>query len=193
MKRILSLCLIVLLLTVTASADVLWEPYDNDYYWGNSEKVTSVAEKYEVPVGSTVNVYTAPEGGELIKTLEGGTVVYVGFSLEENGELWATGYPLYDYDTEGWFRLGRLQKQYSHQDFVNDYADHISAQEAYLTASDISGTVYTWTYPGSGVSDGTIPPEALDTDYNDGQLSYGLVYTDPEGGQWGYRSEEHTS
>lgn len=188
MKKLLCILSVLLLLTVSVSADILWEPFDNDYYWDNHEKAATVAAKYEVPEGMTVNVYTAPANGKLIKTLEEGTVVYVGFSLEENGETWATGYPLGDFDTEGWFRLGRLQKQYSHEEFVNDHADQIAAEEAWLVASEVGGTIYTWTYPGSGVSDGILEQELLESgsDYNDGKVSYGLVYTDPEGGRWGY-------
>ena len=188
MKRILCILCAVLLLTVSVSADVLWEPYDNKYYWDNSQRTSTVAAKYEVPVGMTVNIYTAPVGGKCIKTLKAGTVLYVGFSLTENGELWATGYPLGDFETEGWFRLGRLQKQYSHSEFVNDHGDSIAAEENHLVCKDIGGTVYTWTYPGSGVSDGILEAEILsaDTGYNDGKLFYGLVYTDPDGGRWGY-------
>lgn len=188
MKKILCILMAVLLLSISASADVLWEPYDNDYYQKHYQQATTIAAKYEVPEGMTVNVYTAPVNGKLIKTLEEGTVVYVGFSLKENGEVWATGYPLGDFETEGWFRLGRLQKQYSHTEFVNDNADQIAAEEAWLIAKDVGGTIYTWTFPGSGVSDGILEQEILeaDTGYNEGKVSYGLVYTDPDGGKWGY-------
>ena len=187
MKKIFCILMIVMLLSVSASADILWEPFDNDYYWRNHQQAATVAAVYEVPSGMTVNVYTAPVGGTLIKTLEEGTAVYVGFSLKENGEVWATGYPLGDFETEGWFRLGRLQKQYSHKEFVNDYADQIAAEEAWLVAADVDGDIYTWTFPGSGVSDGVLEQEILEgASYNDGKVSYGLVYTDPDGGRWGY-------
>ncbi|MBQ9968650.1 MAG: hypothetical protein IJO88_08005 [Oscillospiraceae bacterium] len=188
MKKLFCILMTVMLLTVGVSADVLWEPYDNDYYWKHYQQASTVAAVYEVPDGLTVNVYTAPVGGKCIKTLEEGTAVYVGFSLKENGEIWATGYPLGDFETEGWFRLGRLQKRYSHEEFVNDNADQIAAEEGWLVASEVGGTIYTWTYPGSGVSDGILEEELLSSgsDYNDGMVSYGLVYTDPDGGRWGY-------
>ena len=188
MKKIFCVLMTILLLSINVSADILWEPFDNDYYWDHYQQAATVAAVYEVPEGMTVNIYTAPVNGTLIKTLEEDTAIYVGFSLKEDGEVWATGYPLGDFDTEGWFRLGRLQKQYSHIEFINDYADQIAAEEAWLVASEVGGTIYTWTYPGSGVSDGILEEELLSSgsEYNDGKVSYGLVYTDPEGGRWGY-------
>lgn len=188
MKKLFCILLTVLLLSVSVSADVLWEPYRNDYYWKHAQSTTTVDARYEVPQGMTANIYSAPVNGKLIKTLEAGTTVYVGMSTVKHGEVWGVGYPLGDFETEGWFRLGRLQKQYSHEDFVNDHADSIAAEEAWLVAAEVGGDLYTWTYPGSGISDGVLPQEALEaaSDYNNGNVSYGLVYTDPNGGKWGY-------
>lgn len=186
MKRMLYLLLCLLIMSVPVRADVLWEPYENDYYWDNYENTATIAAKYEVPDGMTLNVYTQPNGN-VIKTLEEGTVVYVGFSLEEGGEVWATGYPLGDFETEGWFRLGRLQKQYSHNEFMTEFAKDITSGGE-MKASEIGGSVYTWTYPGSGTSDGILEQDLLvsASDYNDGMLSYSFTYTDPNGGKWGY-------
>ncbi|MGN0478129.1 MAG: hypothetical protein ACI4GO_01725, partial [Hominenteromicrobium sp.] len=39
-------------------------------------------------------------------------------------------------------------------------------------------------YPGSGVWAGSI--SELNPNYDDGKLSYHDIYTDPDGGQWGY-------
>ena len=33
LKKLFCILMTVMLLTVGVSADVLWEPYDNDYYW----------------------------------------------------------------------------------------------------------------------------------------------------------------
>ena len=188
MKKIMLLLIIIVLLANTVSADILWEPLDNEYYWEHYEETQGVHAKYEVPEGMTVNIYTAPSDGTLIKTLEAGTVVYVGQSAEINGEIWAAGYPLWDYETEGWFRLGRLQKQYSHYEFTKEFSSDISSDGGELIAANIGGSIYTWTYPGSGCSDGILEQELLESgsDYNDGKVSYDLVYTDPNGGKWGY-------
>ena len=164
-------------LAVTASADILWEPTDVYYDYEKSE---TVARTYYVPEGMTVNLYKSPNGGALIKTMEAGTRVYVGFRQEVGGEVWGVGYPVGG--SEGWFRLGRLQLEYDHEEFMKDH--EVSEQEGVITDYRIQDQIYTWTYPGSGILDRSIPE--INPNYNDGKLEYRCVYTDPDGGQWGY-------
>ena len=164
-------------LAVTASADILWEPTDVYYDYEKSE---TVARTYYVPEGMTVNLYKSPNGGARIKTMEAGTRVYVGFRQEVGGEVWGVGYPVGG--SEGWFRLGRLQLEYDHEEFMKDH--EVSEQEGVITDYRIQDQIYTWTYPGSGILDRSIPE--INPNYNDGKLEYRRVYTDPDGGQWGY-------
>lgn len=187
MKRSLLLTLLLLLtLTVTVSADVLWEPYDNLYYQSHYDAMDSyIGQIYVVPEGMTVNLYRDPKNGGLITTMEAGTRVYAGPSMTINGEVWAAGYILGDF-TEGWFRLGRMQKEYSHEDFMDDYAADIEGSSEQIPVTELNGTVFTWTWPGSGHSDGTRTFDGSASDYNDGYLSFLFVYTDPNGGRWGY-------
>lgn len=189
MKRLITLAAAFLLLTtwiLPASADVLWEPYDNSYYQTHSDDLHYLKQTYVVPENSTVNLYKSPVGGGLIKTLEAGTRVYVGPYGEINGEIWAAGYAYGDWDNEGWFRLERLQKEYGHEDFTEEYGDSFLATDDQLTRDDIDTEIYTWTYPGSGQGDGVIPADALGGGYNDGVMDFQFVYTDPDGGRWGY-------
>lgn len=188
MKKLVTplLCLCLLLsLTVTASADILWEPYTNAYY--DYDKVETVAAAYVVPEGMTVNVYESPETPAVLTTWQAGTRVYVGFRQTVDGQVWGVGYAYGDYENEGWFRLGRLQKEYSHNDFMSTFgADCTEDESLVLTADDITGTVHTWTYPGSGTDAGSIPAEAVGGDYNNGVISFRTIYTDPDGGRWGH-------
>ena len=185
MKRIICLLAVFCLLTVTVSADVLWEPYVDDYYNDHHQTMHSVNAKYAVPDGMSANIYDEPNG-KIIATMEACTIVYVGFSCEVEDEIWATGYPLYAYESEGWFRLGRLQKQYSHDEFTKDYSKDIGSG-GQINTEQIAGDVYTWTYPGSGVSAGVLEQALFESsNYNDGILEYSLIYTDPNGGKWGY-------
>ncbi len=184
MKRLLCcLCLVCLLLTAV-SADILWEPYDDPNY--DYEKANTIARIYYVPEGSTVNLYASPAAAQVLETLEPGTRVYVGFTQTHSGKTWAVGYPLTEDSQEGWFRLARLQLEYDHELFMEEFDDIIEHRPLDFPITDLEGDIPTWTYPGSGISDGVLELQWMNEDYNEGNLSMSMVYTDPAGGQWGY-------
>lgn len=188
-RRLLSLLLLLSVLsglTIPASADILWEPMENDYYWKHYEDMDYMDQNYHVPDGMTANLYTSPEGGSLVTTLEAGARLYVGPYGVVNGETWAVCYVSGDYQTQGWVRLGRLQKEYSHKDFMEDFKDSLTYDAVVYDAADLKGTVPTWTYPGSGVRDHELVFDGTAASYNDGKLECRTVYTDPSGGKWGY-------
>lgn len=189
MKRIAVFFLLLALcicLVLPAGADILWEPTDNSYYWNNYENCDGVALKYYVPEGLTVTFYKTPESSSVITIAEPGTRVYVGFSQTVGGELWGVGYTLDGSFTEGWFRLGRLQREYDNELFLENFGDQAPAQTVTFSTADLTDPIPTWTYPGSGISDGVLDFEWPVENYNDGKLECSRVYTDPAGGQWGY-------
>ena len=183
---VLFLVLLLCSFVLPVSADILWEPFDNSYYMNEYDNCTTVARNYYVPEGSTVSFYKNPEGGAMIATLEAGTRIYVGFSREVSGELWGVGYPLGDWETEGWFRLGRLQLEYNNDLFMDEHRDAIVAETLTLDAADLTGPIPTWTYPGSGIRDMTLDFDWEKITYNDGKLDCRQIYTDEAGGRWGY-------
>ena len=188
MKKLAFLLIVMLLCSfvLPVSADILWEPFDNSYYMNDYDSCTTVARNYYVPEGSTVSFYKNPEGGARITTLDAGTRIYVGFSKEVNGEVWGVGYPLGDWETEGWFRLGRLQREYDNELFMEEHRDAIVAETVSFETADLTGAIPTWTYPGSGIRDMTLDFKWEEIDYNDGKLECRQVYTDENGGKWGY-------
>ncbi len=191
MKRRLSTIFLtlgfLLALTVPASADLLWEPWDNAFYQSMEyESDTYLARIYVVPDGMTANVYKSPETGGVLATLEAGTRIYLGPAVQLGDVTWAAGYPIGSYDVEGWVNVNRLQRTYEHQDFVEDFQDLFQETDEVIGASDVTSDIRTWTYPASGVPDHTISQKCLGTDYNDGVVSFRYFYTDPQGGRWGY-------
>lgn len=187
MRRFIILALTLLLCCAAVSADMLWEPMDNAYLEGRDYEYDDYYDRiYVVPEGMTANLYKSPETGGIIKTLEAGTRVYAGPVLTLNGTTWAAVYPLGDWDSEGWINLDRLQRTYEHEDFAEDFGDSFVTTDEVLTADDVDGDIQTWSYPGSGEGDRTIPREALGSGYNDGVVSFQYIYTDPDGGRWGY-------
>lgn len=190
MKKLSCLLIVMLLccsMVLPAAADILWEPYNNDYYMSKSyDTFTNVGRTYYVPDGMTVNFYESPESGKLIKTVDAGTRIYVGYSREIGGEIWGVGYPYGDWETEGWFRLGRLQLEFDNDAFMEEYRDQISAETVSFDCKDLTGPIPSWTYPGSGVPYGTLDLDWDQVTYNEGKLEVHQVYVDPNGGQWGY-------
>lgn len=169
-------------LLIPAQADILWEPIGDSFYDAHYEQCSTIDLTYFVPEGSSLTLYRSPEDGTVIKELTSLDRVYVNQSIQWNGELWAVGYPMDNYESQGWFRLNRLQLEYDHQRFYADYSDTFTEYEGQLDGYQIRNQIYSWTYPGSGISDRTL--ERIDLDYS--ELTCQYVYTDPDGGQWGY-------
>ena len=185
LKRLISIALVLLVFALPVSADVLWEPFDNKYYSSNYEGLDYMDRTYYVPDGMTANLYESPVSSTIVKTLEAGTRIYIGPYGEINGETWAAGYVYDDFD-EGWLRLDRLQLEYDHEAFEADFGNQFVVTDDRLTREDVDSDIQTWTYPGSGISDGTVPADALGGGYNDGIMDFRYVWTDPDGGRWGY-------
>jgi len=185
-RKLLCICLIVVLsigLSLPASADVLWEPYDVLFYRSGLPRIDQT---YFVLDGMTVNVYDHPFAKNVIKTMVAGDRMYVGAYDTVRGETWGVGYIVGSSDVRGWVRLDRLQKEYNNKDFYADFGDQCIATADQLTQLDIEREIQTWTYPGSGVLERTIPKEALQGGYNNGVMDFQYAYTDPDGGRWGY-------
>jgi len=190
LKRLIATALVLLVFVLPVSADVLWEPYDDVYYRTliTTEGGSTGYENrtYVVPEGMTANIYKSPEGKDVIKTLTSGTRIYIGPYGKLFGEIWAAGYTYDDFENYGWVRLNRLQLEYDHEAFEADFGSQFVTTDDKLTREDIDGDIQTWTYPGSGISSRIIPADALGGGYNDGIMDFRYVWTDPNGGRWGY-------
>ena len=185
--RIVLLLMAMLVLFTTASADVLWEPYGNEYYEKHYEGMAFMDRTYVVPEGMTANLYRSPKTGGCLKTYSAGTRIYIGPYFTLNGEVWAAGYAYQDYETEGWVRLNRLQREYSTTEFMEDYADQITADSsAIFDTAELNGEIPSWTFPGSGIRSRTLIFTGETVGYNEGKLECTVVYTDPNGHRWGF-------
>lgn len=183
--RTITLSLVLALLaslTCPAWADVIWEPMDDTFYQMHQQTCQVIDRVYVVPEDSSLNLYRSPEDGTILTQLSGGDRVYVSQSLETDGDLWAVGYPIGDNSMEGWFRLGRLQLEYDTQQFYEEFQQDFTDYDGQLDNYQIQEQIYTWTYPGSGVSDRTL----TEADRLDRPITCQYIYTDPDGGQWGY-------
>lgn len=187
LRKSFCILLVLVLTVVSVSADILWEPYDNNYYNNAGyENFSYMNRTYVVPEGTTANLYKNPETGGLIKTCSAGTRLYIGPYAEINGEIWAAGYAYSDFENEGWVRLNRLQLEYSTEEFMKDYSEQISSEPAVFDTADLNGEIPSWTFPGSGIQQRILTFTGEAMGYNDGKLECTVVYTDPAGNRWGY-------
>lgn len=182
---------LICVLAVTALADLVVIPGDptgkNRYFDRRMhDSLTLIAQDYQVPDGMTVTVYESPEDGGILETMTVGDIITISYSIEVDDEIWGIGRT--GAATIGWVRLGRLQKIYSCEDFLEDYSSHIDQPLlAFLDVSQFTEPIYEWTYPGSGVLVHVLEPEYFSPEYyHKGILEYRKIYTDPNGGRWGY-------
>ena len=170
------LIFLLVLLLVPVSADMIAGPY-NSYFSAHPSKLTKVDLYYEVPPGMTVNVYQSPEEGGLIQTLEEGHVLPIPYSCTIEDTIWG-----FNRQLGGWVRLGRLQRIYSHTEFLADHESHLIHDPSItINRADFTEPILSWTYPGSGQQDNPLmPSETSDI------VQFQSLYTDETGGQWAY-------
>lgn len=193
MKKLTTLLLSLLLvfsMTVSAAADLLWEPEDSYYHKQTDYPRSSLYCVYYVPEGLTCTVYRSPADPTVLAILEPGTEIYVGFSLTIDGEEWGVG-AVHGSDVEGCFRLGRLQREYDHETFRQDHLEQIREDDSIvLHADDLEEAALLWSYPGSGQKKGSITKDSLlyeqSGQYNEGFVPFQYFYEDSDGGVWGY-------
>ena len=154
MKNILKFCcimlLIILMLPVSARADVIYEPFD-DFYMTNRDVCTYEGRGYLTagPNGMVI-LYESPINSGVKKTYDNGTALYVSYIYQaEGGVQWACC-DNWDDNITGWVPMEYLELIYDSESFAEEYgADFIPVQISLDTVELAGQTVYFWDYPGS--------------------------------------------
>lgn len=194
MKRLLCGFLSVCLLSVSALADVIWEPESSFYalhrgsceleqrsYWVNS------------PEGYTT-LWDEP-GGTPVANIPNGTLLFVYYRYQDSRGDW--GIVEYSADTlretaltldeseipedrwfEVWVPMEDLVNRYDNQSFLEEYAGELLDEERTLS---LSGLLYcTYTYPEGPLNfHQTQKFEAV-------ELTLSPIYVDASGREWGH-------
>lgn len=174
--------LLVPVLLLPAFADVMWEPYGNSFYerhaddcqYENRSYLTNGDEGY-------VTFYSAPGSKTEEFNLPNGTSVYIGFTYDHDGVLWAVGeygeknedgYTWHD----GWAPMPELAELYDSQCFEEDHADEF--EPASGNAAELNEIMF-YSYPG-GILQTSVPMDVSGSDW----AEYDFIYTDENGLRW---------
>lgn len=168
-------------MTLTASADVIWEPYESDFY----QKYQADAEFFyngrEFVSDVDVDIYDEPYKN-VIDVIEAGTPQYVSLALtDDDGVRWGSfGYANGSLHRDVWICLDGMSLVYNSTEFIKDHEGEFTPYNGELVGDSFDGkTIYEWKYPGSSkVTAADFYPEDFE-DY------ISMVYKD-EFGSWGY-------
>lgn len=166
-----------LLCTLSARADVIWEPEDS-FYEEHSSECTHVNRQYITngPDGVVI-LYKSPESAKEVATWENGRRVYISFTYEDaRGIVWGIS----EGEQTGWMPMEYMKVVYDSISFAEDYGDQIVSQTGSLDEQYGDETVHFWKYPGAESFD------SMDLKGWDYMPEYRSVYTDETGHSWGY-------
>lgn len=182
MKKLASICLAALLLfalTLPAAADVIWEPLDS-FYEAHRDECTYVEYRYEAQ--RETHYYLEPDVPSEQEPLPAGTVILVNYLWKDGAWGSTTDWELYSGGVAGngdfWVDLADFRRLYGQSDFANDHRKEFVEEPGSVP---VEGTVYLWSFPGSG-ENLSLGEEGWGQDE---EIGYDQVYTDEGGLQWG--------
>lgn len=179
--------------SVSAYADLIWEP-SGDFYSKHYDECEYVGKSYMTNGREGyVTVYEEPGSAEEIAEIKNGKSFYVGFSYKDNkGITWAVvdlgGYEPEEDETlaenfrDGWVPMENLAKNYGEDDFRAEHSDKFQEYQGEMEDYEIESRLIFWTYPGSGV----ICSEMTADFGAEGKPDYQYIYTDADGLRWTY-------
>lgn len=179
--------------SISAYADLIWEP-EGDFYSRHYDECEYVGKSYRTNGREGyVTVYEEPGSAKEVAKIKNGKSFYIGFSYEDNeGITWAV-VDLWGYEPEadeslkenckdGWVAMENLAKIYGEGDFRAEHSDEFQEYGGEMDDYEIENSLIFWTYPGSGVVH-----DEMTADFPaEGKPDYQYIYTDADGFRWSY-------
>ncbi len=177
-------------LAAPALADVISEPWGNDFFQDHRREATPERRYYYTngPQGF-VTLYREPEG-KRIATLANGEAYFIQFLIQwkgswgvmelqnENGEF-----------VSGWVPMAQMVEKYDTVSFVRDHAGELTTPEEPLQVELLShAAAAIWDFPGAETPYTVVVPGELESYawfQRDGKAEFSLLYTDPLDRVWG--------
>ena len=184
MKRCLSVLLAALLLlalSATALADVVFEPNDSFYERHRGECSYENRSYYTNGADGFVLIYSSPVGSAQ-RSLPNGTLIRVYYTYDDawgQTEFLADAGDGSSERVSGWVRMSDMTVDYDSRAFWAEHSGEFITKEATVTPR-ADAVIYGYKYPGSGIVAGEISGSwARD------ELYFNTVFTDPAGREWG--------
>lgn len=163
-------------------ADVIWEPYHDDFYQENMESCEYLNRTYTAdgPDGKVI-VYESPKNPTVVTTWENGFKAYISFTYTDaDGNVWGV-YDDSQSGINGWVPMAYMAVVYDYISFQEEFADSITEESGTIPAVCAGQTVRFWKYPGADDYYEMNMPEDAES-----LPQYSKMFVDEAGQQWGY-------
>lgn len=185
MRKMFALLLAVTMvagLALTAYADVIWEPWGDNYYDSHREEFQYSAAVYYAnsPTGKLVG-YDKPDGEELIQAENGELIYGTYICTPSDGSSWAVGEARIGEEWRSvYYPLEDVLNRYD-EEFFADHESEITDKQPEIAPRD-GQAFLSWTYPG-GVFTEEDPSYWESMEFSEACHRF---YTDEDGNLWGY-------
>lgn len=197
-KKRLCATVAVLLLSVSWSAevkaDVIWEPYEDDFYEEHYDECKHVSASYLTNGREGyVTAYKAPDSTKEVAQIMNGKSFTVSFSWEDKeGNDWGI-IELNQFEPEkgeskkrgeefGWVLMENMAKVYNGNDFMREHEAEFEEYSGELDDYTVQDKLIVWSYPGSGKMKSWLNGSSI----NEDMPQYEHLYTDADGNRWTY-------
>ena len=180
--RILTVILCWMIFVLPVSADVIWEPYNDDFYEKYRVSCQLVNRNYTTdgPEGKVI-VYKSPENPSVVATWENGHVANIYYTwTDEKGIVWGMNNN-WETNETGWMPMEYMDVVYDYICFEEEFGDSFVEETVAISEEYVSTGVYFWDYPGAETYMEVPMP---DTAAN--MPMCGKTYVDESGRKWGY-------
>lgn len=173
-------CWILCMLPVRA--DLIWEPYDDNFYTKNRESCQYINRNYTADgPGNKVIVYKSPENPTVLETWENGHVAHIYYTWTDKSDTVWGMYNNWETDETGWVPMAYMDVVYDYICFEEEFGDSIVEETIAIPGEYAKKSIRGWSYPGAETC---LEISMPDNEENMPQCSKGFV--DEEGRKWGY-------
>ena len=167
---------------LSVKADVIWEPYHDDFYDENRMHCDYVNRTFTAngPEGEVI-LYESPKNPTVVATWENGFTAYISFTYTDaEGNVWGV-YDDSQAGISGWMPMAYMTVVYDFISFQEEFGDRITEESGTIPAMYAGQTIRFWKYPGAeDFFEMSMPEEA------DSMPQYSKMFVDDKGNQWGY-------